>query len=68
MSQNRTKIILDFLKSNKNILQVDWENDELTVYFLDNPTEPFSKFEFVSGSPTRMLLEDLENKLESVQI
>lgn len=63
----RQSIIGKFLKANPQFCAVDWnvEFQDLTVWFSDNPSEPFCVTEFVKDTPTRVLLEKLIDDLES---
>ena len=53
-------IIEGFLSRNPQYKKIEWcaQCDDLTAYFQDSP-EPFSRLEFMRGSPTRTLLDKL---------
>lgn len=59
---NSKLIINEFLSKNPDFNKIEWEDQDLTIYFKNNP-EPFSITEFTINSSTRDLLEQLENDL-----
>lgn len=61
---NHLDIIAKFLKENEQFSKVEWDSGGLTVYFKDSH-EPFTLTEFTRGSPTRLLLENLEDNIEA---
>lgn len=55
------EVIAEFLGKNRQFSRVEWDGG-LTVYFWDGK-EPFGLTEFVPGSDTRLLLEELHERL-----
>ena len=60
-------IIQKFLADNPQFSAVEWDQGDVTVYYRDEKNgpvgEPWGIHEFEIGSPTRLLLEDLEAAL-----
>lgn len=66
--QTTDKIIQEILQSHPDIKSIVWNHGDLAVTYKDSPNEVFSKTEFTSASPTRKLLERLEERLENLDI
>jgi len=47
----------------KDIKEIRWDNGVIDIFFNDNPSEPFMKEEFKSGSKTRKFIEEIEKYL-----
>lgn len=56
-----------FLQEHPEFCKVEWTHaDGVTVYYANGLNEPMGIVEFLPDSPTRILIEDLEDELDLI--
>lgn len=69
MTAKQAKIIGEFLRENPEFCKAEWDSnyEDLTVWFKNNPQEPYSISEFIKNTPTWILLKKFTNDLRSCE-